>query len=555
MKRKAPVKKNEELMITIEDVSAEGEGIGRYEGYTLFVPKTLPQEVVKVKVLKAGGSFGYAKTLDFLKTSPLRQEPDCPAGPLCGGCTLQHIRYEETLKLKQKQIKDCLERIGGLTDVSVPPVLGMVDPTRYRNKMQYPIRTGKDGEVQIGFFAPASHRVIEAPVCCQQDEWVGVILQKIKEMMKNGGFTAYDEERHTGLLRHCVIRKSDLYQNFHLTLVVNESKMTERLAQAIRQTFAGLSQISGVSINFHNEKNNVIMGRKTEAVLGELYVEDHIGRYRFLISPNSFFQINSVMTERLYQTALEYAALTGNERVIDLYCGIGTISLFLAEKAKEVIGVEIVPEAIADAEKNAVRNGVQNARFYAGKAEEIFPRLYAEGKRAEVIVVDPPRKGLEESVVETLRHMQPERIVYVSCNPATLARDIKRLAAADTDGARYQLAKVQGLDMFARGGHVETVALLSKLDVDKHIDVEIKLDELDLTSAESKATYAQIKKYILEKFDLKVSTLYIAQIKKKCGIVLREHYNKSKKEKQVIPQCTPEKEEAIMDALRHFKMI
>ena len=466
MKAKAPVSKNEEQIITIEDVSAEGEGIGRYEGYTLFVPKTLPQEVVRVKVLKAGSSFGYAKVMEFLQTSPLRQAPDCPAGPLCGGCTLQHIRYEEALKLKQKQIKDCLERIGGLTDVTVPPVLGMADPTHYRNKMQYPIRAGQNGEVQIGFFAPNSHRVIEAPVCCQQDEWVGVILQKIKEMMKKERFTAYNEEKHEGLFRHCVIRKSDLHQTFHLTLVINARKMPARLAEAIHQTFVGLAQISGVSINFHNEKNNVIMGRETIAVLGELYVEDHIGRYRFLISPNSFFQINSVMTERLYQTALEYAALTGNERVIDLYCGIGTISLFLAEQAKEVIGVEIVPEAIADAEKNAARNRVGNTRFYAGKAEEIFPRLYAEGKRAEVIVVDPPRKGLEESVIETLRQMGPARIVYVSCNPATLARDIKRLAAAGQDGthgACYRLEKVQGVDMFARGGHVETACLLSKV--------------------------------------------------------------------------------------------
>ena len=554
MKPKAPVSKNEELTITIEDVSTEGEGIGRYQGYTLFVPKALPQEVVKVKVLKAGSSFGYAKTVELLQASPLRQTPDCPAGPLCGGCTLQHIRYEETLKLKQKQIKDCLERIGGLSDVDVPPVLGMEEPLHYRNKMQYPIRAGQNGEIQIGFFAPNSHRIIEAPVCCQQDEWVGVILQKIKEMMKTGGFSAYDEEKHTGLLRHCVIRKSDLHQSFHLTLVVNALKMPERLAAAIQQTFATLTPISGVSINFHNEKNNVIMGRKTEAVLGELYVEDHIGRYRFLISPNSFFQVNSVMTERLYQTALEYAALTGNERVIDLYCGIGTISLFLAEKAKEVIGVEIVPEAIADAEKNADRNGITNTCFYAGKAEEIFPRLYAEGKRAEVIVVDPPRKGLEESVVETLRQMQPERIVYVSCNPATLARDIKRLTA-DTDGARYELKKVQGVDMFARGGHVETIVLLSKLDSKNHISVELSIDDMDLISAESKATYKEIQNYVLEKFGVRVSTLYIAQVKRKYGLEVREHYNISKNENQKVLQCPIEKEKAILDALKYFHMI
>lgn len=476
MKRKVPVAKNEEIILSIEDVSAEGDGIGRYEGYTLFVPKTLPQEKIRAKVLKAGNSFGYAKVEEILEKSDMRKQPDCPAGVLCGGCTLQHVKYQDSLKLKQKQIRDCLERIGGFSGVEVEPTLGMDEPTNYRNKVQYPIRAGKDGEVAIGFFAPNSHRIIEAPICCQQDEWNGVILDKIKQMMKEYHLSAYEEERHQGLIRHCVIRKSDLHQRFHLTLVVNAKKLSKELEVAIRRSFADVLQISGVSVNFQPEKNNVIMGRNTIPILGELYVEDHIGKYRFFISPNSFFQINSVMTEVLYQKALEYAGLTGKERVFDLYCGIGTISLFLAEKAKEVIGVEIVPEAIADAKENAKRNGIENADFYVGKAEEVFPQLYAEGKEADVIVVDPPRKGLEPAVIETIRKMQPERVVYVSCNPATLARDLKLFALEDKEGegfagsehlARYQIKKVQGVDMFARGGHVEVVVLLSKLDSKK----------------------------------------------------------------------------------------
>ncbi|RRD94595.1 23S rRNA (uracil(1939)-C(5))-methyltransferase RlmD [Clostridiales bacterium COT073_COT-073] len=486
MKKIIPVMKNQDIIMTIQDISAEGEGIGKYEGYTLFVPKALPGETIKARVLKVKGNFGYAKVEELLEPSAARQEADCPAGPLCGGCTLQHIKYEETLKIKQKQIQDCLERIGGLTGIEVMPVLGMAIPMHYRNKVQYPIRQGKNGAAQIGFFAPNSHRIIEAPTCCQQDPHTDLILQTIRQMMAKHNITAYQEETGRGLFRHCVIRKSALHKNFHLTLVINAKSISPNIKNAIIETFAGDPQISGVSINFHTEKNNVIMGRQTECILGEQYVEDYIGKYKFLISPNSFFQINSAMTEVLYQKALEYASLTGRERVFDLYCGIGTISLFLAEKAKEVIGVEIVPEAIADARENAKRNGIENAEFYVGKAEEVFPKLYAEGRGADVIVVDPPRKGLEPAVIETIRQMQPERVVYVSCNPATLARDLKLFVGEEKEEeregsvltgsqgqesslatgkklARYQVMKVQGVDMFARGGHVETVCLLVKV--------------------------------------------------------------------------------------------
>ena len=317
-------------------------------------------------------------------------------------------------------------------------------------------------------------------------------------------------------------------------------------------------RIVGLSMNINEGRGNAILGREIRCLYGKDSIEDKIGELSFSISVPSFYQVNPAQTEKIYGKALEYADLTGEETVWDCYCGIGTISLFLAQKAKQVYGLEIVPEAIENAKKNAEKNGLYNTEFYVGAAEEVLPKWVEEQKRegkdvghlVDVVSLDPPRKGCDEACLSAVLELSPKRIVYVSCDPGSLARDIKYLGEGG-----YVLEKWVGIDNFPRTGHVETVALLSKLDVDKHIDVEIKLDELDLTSAESKATYAQIKKYILEKFDLKVSTLYIAQIKKKCGIALREHYNKSKKEKQVIPQCTPEKEEAIMDALRHFKMI
>ena len=317
-------------------------------------------------------------------------------------------------------------------------------------------------------------------------------------------------------------------------------------------------KIVGLSMNINEGRGNAILGRETRCLYGKDSIEDKIGELGFSISVPSFYQVNPAQTEKIYGKALEYAALTGEETVWDCYCGIGTISLFLAQKAKQVYGLEIVPEAIENAKKNAEKNGLHNTEFYVGAAEEVLPKWVEEQKRngkdvghlVDVVTLDPPRKGCDEACLSAVLELSPRRIVYVSCDPGSLARDMKYLREGG-----YTLEKWVGIDNFPRTGHVETVALLSKLDVDKHIDVEIKLDELDLTSAESKATYAQIKEYILEKFDLKVSTLYIAQIKKKCGIILREHYNKSKKEKQVIPQCTPEKEEAIMDALKHFKMI
>ena len=458
--------------------------------------------------------------------------------------------------------------------------------------------------LDIGFYGFHSHRIIETEDCLINSEENPLILNCIKEWAREYQISGYEEETGKGLLRHIFLRKGFVTGEILLCLVLNGKSLPhgkelwERLqglslndeegslqsradmqcdmdtqsraelhcgveTQSEDDGHCGLNKkvqekIVGLCININEARGNAILGRETRCLYGKDSIEDKIGELSFSISVPSFYQVNPVQTEKIYGKALEYAALTGEETVWDCYCGIGTISLFLAQKAKQVYGLEIVPEAIENAKENAEKNGLQNAEFFVGAAEEVLPKWVEEQKRegkdvgnlVDVVSLDPPRKGCDKACLSAALELSPKRIVYVSCDPGSLARDMKYLREGG-----YTLEKWVGIDNFPRTGHVETVALLSKLDVDKHIDVEIKLDELDLISAESKASYAQIKEYILEKFDLKVSTLYIAQIKKKCGIVLREHYNKSKKEKQIIPQCTPEKEEAIMDALRHFKMI
>ena len=468
----------------------------------------------------------------------------------------------------------------------------------------------------IGFYGFHSHRIIEAEDCLINSAENPRILNCIKDWAREYKVSGYEEETGKGLLRHIFLRKGFSTGEILLCLVLNgknlphAKELWEKLQRLpLRVEAGGLQRgaevssrmdaeseadgrcgvdpereadihcgidaqsevdvhceengkiqgrIVGLCININEGRGNAVLGRETLCLYGKDSIEDKIGELSFSISVPSFYQVNPAQTEKIYGKALEYAALTGEETVWDCYCGIGTISLFLAQKAKQVYGLEIVPEAIENAKKNAEKNGLHNTEFYVGAAEEVLPKWVQEQKRegkdvgnlVDVVSLDPPRKGCDEACLSAVLELSPKRIVYVSCDPGSLARDMKYLGEGG-----YVLEKWVGIDNFPRTGHVETVALLSKLDVDKHIDVEIKLDELDLTSAESKASYAQIKEYILEKFDLKVSTLYIAQIKKKCGIALREHYNKSKKEKQVIPQCTPEKEEAIMDALRHFKMI
>ena len=543
------MQKNDRIILKIEDMGVDGEGIGKLDGFTFFVKDAVIGDTVDAKIMKMKKNYGYARLMEIVEPSAVRQEPRCVYARQCGGCQLQAMNYEAQLDFKAKKIQNHLIRIGGLEGMEKPEIMGMEEPWRYRNKAQFPFGTDKDGRTVTGFYAARSHTIIPCTEC-----WLGVeenqtILEKILAHMEKYRIPAYDESTGKGVLRHVLIRKGFATGEIMVCLVLNGRKL-----KAMDELSASLQEIPGMTsimISVNTKNTNVIMGTELIPVWGQGYITDCIRDVRYQISPLSFYQVNPVQTEKLYETALEYAGLTGHETVWDLYCGIGTISLFLAKKAGKVYGVEIVPEAIEDAKRNAELNGIGNVEFFVGKAEEVLPRMYEEeGIHADVIVVDPPRKGCDQAALETMVKMQPERIVYVSCDSATLARDLKYLC-----GEGYEVKGVKGCDMFPGTVHVETVCLLSKLHADQHIEVELQMGELDLTAAESKATYEEIKDYVLQHAGLKVSSLYIAQVKEKFGIIERVNYNLPKSENSRQPKCPPEKEAAIREALEHFRMI
>ena len=544
------MKKDDLIELTIEDLGVDGEGIGKVDGMAIFVKDAVPGDRVQAKVMKMKKSYGYARLMQVLDPSPERMEPRCAFARQCGGCQLQAMTYEAQLDFKAKKVWNHLIRIGSLTDLAKPEIIGMDDPWRYRNKAQFPFGTDKEGNPVTGFYAARSHNIIPCTECWLGVEENKVILEKILDHLKTYHISTYDEVSGKGLLRHVLIRKGFTTGEVMVCLILNGRtmpKLTE-LVNSLRE----VPGMTSITINVNTKNTNVIMGTEMISVWGQDYITDYIGNIKYQISPLSFYQVNPVQTKKLYETAMEYADLKGNETVWDLYCGIGTISLFLAQKAGKVYGVEIVPQAIDDARQNAKLNGIKNAEFFVGKAEEVLPEKYEkEGIYADVIVVDPPRKGCDTAALETMVKMKPERIVYVSCDSATLARDVKWLGERG-----YEVKKVKACDMFPGTVHVETVVLLSNGEVDsKKIRVEFSLEDMDLSEFKGKATYEQVKAYVLEHTGLKVSSLYIAQIKKKCGLDVGENFNLPKSENARQPQCTPEKEEAIMQAFKHFGII
>ena len=561
------MQKNEIVKVKIEDIGVGGEGIGKVDGYTLFIKDAIIGDVVEAKVMKAKKNYGYARLMNVLTPSKDRvEEPVCPMARKCGGCQIQEMKYPAQLKFKESKVRGNLERIGEvpyeLLDQIMHPAVGMdgegMQPFRYRNKAQFPIGTDKDGRVIAGFYAGRTHSIIGNTDCVLGVEVNEEILNCILDFMEEFDIPAYDEVKHKGLVRHVLLRYGFKTDEIMVCLVINGKTIPHchDLVGRLRQ----IPGMTSITLSMNTVKTNVIMGDTIRLLWGQEFITDYIGEIKYQISPLSFYQVNPVQTEKLYGLALDYAGLTGNETVWDLYCGIGTISLFLAKKAKQVYGVEIVPQAIDDAKNNAKINDITNAEFYVGKAEEVLPDYYKEYEKthngetahADVIVVDPPRKGCEESLLQTIVDMQPERVVYVSCDSATLARDVKFLRANG-----YELKDVTPVDQFPHTVHVETVCLLSKLHEAKyHVNVRLDMDEMDLTAAESKATYEEIKKYVAEHNDgMKVSNLYIAQIKQKHGIIERENYNKPKSEKSGQPECPKEKEIAIEEALKYFQMI
>ncbi|MDE7321734.1 MAG: 23S rRNA (uracil(1939)-C(5))-methyltransferase RlmD [Lachnospiraceae bacterium] len=531
--------KDDIITLVIEDMGMDGEGIGKIHGFTFFVKDAVIGDEVEAKVMKVKKGYAYARLMNIVVPSPNRAEPKCRYHKQCGGCQIQALDYQEQLIFKEKKVRNNLLRIGGfseeLIDKVMEPIVGMDHPYRYRNKAQFPMGTDKDGDIVTGFYAGRTHTIIPNTDCVLGISENRDILEILMDYMKSCKVEPYDEMTGTGMIRHVLIRKGFTTGEIMVCIVINGKKLPQedKLAEALKK----IEGMTSISVNINTQRTNVIMGSICRVIWGKDTINDVIhmrsgGGIQFAISPLSFYQVNPVQTEKLYSIALDYAELTGTEIVWDLYCGIGTISLFMAKKAKQVYGIEIVEQAISDARMNAIRNGINNVNFYVGKAEEILPERYnKEGIYGDVVCVDPPRKGCDKACLDTIVKMMPKRIVYISCDSATLARDLKYLCANG-----YELRRVRAVDLFPQTMHVETVCLLSKLNVEHHIEVEVNLDEMDLTAAESKATYEEIKEYVLEHTGLKVSNLYIAQIKQKCGIIERENYNLPKSENSRQPK-------------------
>lgn len=545
-------KKNDLVTVKIEDMGHDGEGIGKAEGYTLFIKDTVIGDVVEAKIMKMKKNYGYARLVRVLEASKDRTEPKCSVARACGGCQLQFLTYEKQLEFKKNKVVGNLERIGGFSDISVEKVMGMENPWRYRNKAQFPVGKDKEGNLITGFYAGRTHSIIPNTNCYLGVEVNEEILNAVLNYMRENHVEPYDEVTGKGLVRHILIRCGFKTKEIMVCIIINGRKIPN--AAGLVEKLKDISGMTSITLNVNTKRNNVILGNEILSLWGKEYITDYIGEVKYQISPLSFYQVNPVQTEKLYGTALEYAGLTGKEIVWDLYCGIGTISLFLAQKAQKVYGVEIVPAAIEDARKNAELNGIDNAEFFVGKAEEVLPAKYKEdGVYADVIVVDPPRKGCDGALIETMLSMKPERIVYVSCDSATLARDLKVLCEKE-----YQVEKVAVCDMFPGSVHVETVVLLGRKKstedmVYAYVDYEPE-DDTYLQGMKGNATYREIKEWIKAEYGMSVSSLYVAQIKEKCGFEKRQNYNIGEN-KAHVPNCPPEKEKVILKAFKHFRMI
>ena len=527
----------------IDGYSSEGLGIARVNGAVVFVPHAVRGEEIDLRITKVMKTSCAGEIVKIHNPSPERMEPECPYAGKCGGCAYRHLTYPEELWAKRQRVQDALTRIGGL-ELTVEEILGAKNPEHYRNKSQYPV--GADGS--IGFFQARTHKVVPIRRCLIQTETADRTAQAVGEWMRRYKISAYDETTGKGLVRHVCVRVNRKGESL-CCVVVNGNKVPREPELAAYVT-AAVSHTVGVLLNSNTRRGNVVLGDKYRTLFGRNYLMDTLCGLKFKLSMPSFYQVNRDQAEALYGKALEFAGLTGNETVLDLYCGIGTITLCLAKAAKRVIGAEIVPPAIRDAKENALRNHVENAEFFCGDAADIAAKLESDGLRPDVVTVDPPRKGLAPEVIASVAAMGPEKVVYVSCDPATLGRDVKIFREFG-----YEAKRAAAVDMFPGTAHVETVCLLSKLHAKQHIEIDLSMDELDLTAAESKATYDEIKAYVLEKYGLKVSSLYISQVKRKCGLDVGQNYNLPKKEDAKVPQCPPEKEAAIIEALKHFQMI
>ena len=546
MDKLMPLNKNDDIELRIDSLGSEGQGVGRYEGMAVFVPFALPNELVKAHIIKVAKNYAVGKLIKVIEPSKVRREPRCSSFTRCGGCNLMHMDYAAQLEYKRGLVENAFARIAKIEGVHVENTIGMDEPYHYRNKAAFPFAM-VDGRMCFGFFAPRSHRLIPIDGCFIEQEPLYNVASAVHCWAEENDIQPYDEETGSGTIRHVVSRITTSGDIMAVIVTKGRPKKLNKLVDMLKERCEG---IKSIILNRNDEDTNVIFGRSYETLWGEDTLTENLCGFEFSVSAASFLQVNPVQTECLYAQVEAFLPEKDGFEAIDVYCGTGTISMILSKRAKHVTGIENIKPAVEDAARNAERNGAGNADFICADAAEALPELIEKGTRPDVIVIDPPRKGCDKAVLNAITGSAVQRVIYVSCDPATLARDVRILV----DGG-YSIQKVQPIDMFPQTAHVETVCLLSKLQSKEHIEIEVKMDELDLTSAESKATYEEIKAYVLEHTGLKVSHLYIAQVKQKYGIIERENYNKPKSENAKQPQCPPEKEEAITEALKHFGMI
>ena len=539
--------KNQIYEAEITDYTAEGQGVAHIEGCAVFIPNAVAGEKVRVRVEKAQKTWAAGKIVEILEKSPHRVNRECEVAKLCGGCDFWHMDYAEETRLKAQRVKNCLNRIGG-ENLEEVPILAAPDCHGYRNKAQYPVAV-KKGRAYAGFYRAGTHDVVENARCRILPEEIDAAKDAVIDYVNQYRVSVYDEATGKGLLRHIYVRRGAVSGQILVCLAVNGEKIPR--PEALIQRLSEIPGFTTLVLSVNTKRGNAVLGDRFLTLHGPGYIEDTLCGLNFRLSPRSFYQVNHHQAQRLYQMAIAQAGITKTDTVLDLYCGVGTITLAMAGAAGKVIGVEVVPQAVEDARDNAARNGILNAEFFCGDAGQAALELEKSGVRTDVVVVDPPRKGLNADTIEALRRMSPKRIVYVSCDPATLARDVALLKERG-----YALKTAAAADLFPRCAHVETVVLLSKGEVDsKKIRVEFSLEDMDMSEFQDGATYAQLKDYVLEHSGLKVSNLYISQIKRKCGIGVGKNYNLPKSEDSRQPQCPPEKEKAIREAFKYFGMI
>lgn len=541
------LEKNREYEALVTDYTAEGQGIAHIDGCAVFLPNAVAGERVLVRIEKANKTWAAGKIVRILEKSPHRVNRECPVAKLCGGCDFWHMDYAEETRLKAERVRTCLNRLAG-EQLEAMPILAAPDCHSYRNKAQYPVARDK-GRAYAGFFRAGTHDVVENQRCLILPPETDAVKDAVMDYVNQNRVSVYDETTHKGLLRHIYVRRGAVSGQILVCLVCNGEKLPR--VDALVERLKKIPGFATLVLSVNTKKGNAVLGDKFITLYGPGFIEDTLCGLTFRLSPRSFYQVNHTQAQRLYRAAIDLAGITKDDTVLDLYCGVGTITLAMASAAGKVIGVEVIPQAVEDARENARRNGIRNAEFFCGDAGQAALELEKNGVRPDVITVDPPRKGLNADAIEAIAGLNPRCLVYISCDPATLARDVAQLKEKG-----FALQSAQAADLFPRCAHVETVVLLSKGEIDsKKVRVEFSLEDMDMSGFQKGATYEQIKAYVLEHSGLKVSSLYISQIKRKCGLEVGQNYNLSKKEDAKVPQCPPEKESAIREALKFYNLI